>query len=258
MRPRSCRFAPMGERCSPTSPSFWVRPRAGGRSRGLPRRADHRDPELLLGHRGRVLADDPPLEDDEDSVGKGQDLLELERDQKDRASLVTLLDEPPVHELDRADVEAACRLGCDEDPGVAFYLAREHDLLLVATAERGRTCRGSSSAHVVPPEQVTRALDHASRAEPAPARDRRLVIVVQRDVLGERELQHQATALTVFWNVTEPRLEVVVRVFGRDLFVADQHTPAGTSAQTRDRIDQLALSVPVDARDAHDLAGSDP
>ena len=50
------------------------------------------------------------LVDDEDPVGEREDLVELERDEQDRPALVALLDEPPVDELDRADVEAARRL----------------------------------------------------------------------------------------------------------------------------------------------------
>jgi len=37
-----------------------------------------------------------------------------------------------VDELDRADVEASRRLGCDQHLRVAVDLPREHDLLLVA------------------------------------------------------------------------------------------------------------------------------
>ena len=67
---------------------------------------------------GRVLADDLALVDDEDPVGEREDLLELEGDEEDRAALVPLLDEAPVDELDRADVEAARRLGSDQHRGL--------------------------------------------------------------------------------------------------------------------------------------------
>ena len=59
-------------------------------------------------------ADDPALEDDEDAVRERQDLLELERDEQDRAALVALGDEPPVDVLDGAHVEAARRLRGDQ------------------------------------------------------------------------------------------------------------------------------------------------
>ena len=71
----------------------------------------------------------------EDPVGEGEDLLELERHEQDGASLVALLDQPAVHELDRADVEAARGLRGDQNLRVALDLAGEHDLLLVAAGE---------------------------------------------------------------------------------------------------------------------------
>ena len=83
----------------------------------------------------RELTDDLALVDDEDPVGEREDLLELERDEQDAPPLVALLDEPPVDELDRADVEPARRLRGDQDARVAVDLAREHDLLLVAAGE---------------------------------------------------------------------------------------------------------------------------
>ena len=49
--------------------------------------AGHREAELLLGRGRRELADDPALVDDEDAVGEREDLLELERDEQDRAAL---------------------------------------------------------------------------------------------------------------------------------------------------------------------------
>ena len=73
---------------------------------------------------------------DEDAVGEREHLVELERDEQDRAALVALGDEPPVHVLDRADVEAARRLRRDQHVRVARDLARDDDLLLVAARER--------------------------------------------------------------------------------------------------------------------------
>ena len=87
--------------------------------------AGHRDPELLLGRVRRELADDLALVDHEDPVGEREHLLELERHEQHRAALVALLDEAPVDVLDRADVEAARRLGGDQHPRVAGDLAGE-------------------------------------------------------------------------------------------------------------------------------------
>src|SRR5215210_3512497 len=77
--------------------------------------ACHGDPELFLGDAGRVLADDPALVDDEDTVRQRQDLLELERDEQDRPAFVTFFHESAVDELDRPHVKAAGRLCRHED-----------------------------------------------------------------------------------------------------------------------------------------------
>src|SRR5829696_8416916 len=125
-------------------PTWSARPRAAAvraaRTSGRPlaRHARHREPEILAGGVRPVLADDLALEHDEDAVCEREHLLELERDQQDRTALVPLLDEPPVHELDRAHVEAARRLRRDEHLRVAVDLARHDHLLLVAAGERRR------------------------------------------------------------------------------------------------------------------------
>src|SRR6188474_336038 len=109
--------------CRPPPPPSAGREWWSRRDLSLPA-ARHGDSELLLGRGGRELADDLALVDDEDAIGEGQDLLELERDQQHGAALVALLDEPAVHELDRPHVEAARRLRRDEDARIAVDLAR--------------------------------------------------------------------------------------------------------------------------------------
>ena len=112
----------------------------------VPPAAGHRDAELLLGRRRRELTDDLALVHDEDPVGEREDLLELERDEQDAASLVALLDHAAMHELDRADVEPPRRLRGDQDLGVAVDLAGEDDLLLVPAGEAARA-RPSARRH---------------------------------------------------------------------------------------------------------------
>ncbi len=108
----------------------------------------------------RELADDLALVHDEDAVGERQHLLELERDEQHRAPLVALLDEPPVDELDRADVEARASAGRRS-----------------ARSDRGRSrgrgspsagCRPRARAPGVsgPPPRTSNSLDAAA----APAR----------------------------------------------------------------------------------------
>src|SRR5262249_12184560 len=84
----------------PSSPVL-IRQPPVGRSRGLllAPAAEHLEPDLLLAHVGRVLAHDLALVHDEDAIRQRHDLVQLERDQQDRAALVALLDEPGVQVL---------------------------------------------------------------------------------------------------------------------------------------------------------------
>ena len=65
------------------------------------------------------------------------DLVELDRDQQHRLAAVAHVDQPPVDELDGADIDAARRLADDQHARVLLHLARQHDLLLVAAGEIG-------------------------------------------------------------------------------------------------------------------------
>ena len=169
--------------------------------------AEHLEPDLLLGHVGRVLAHDLALVHHQDPVRERQDLVELQRDQQDRAAFVALLHETAVEVLDRAHVEASGRLRGDQHLRVAGDLARRHDLLLVAAREPACARQRTAAAHVELPDQRAGALDEAVREEPAPLRVRRLLVVVQRDVLGDRELEHEAAPLAVLGDVADAGVE---------------------------------------------------
>src|SRR3954464_2979363 len=137
----------------PCEPPEWWRPRARpgrlDRSRRPPTAAGHQESELLLRCVGCDLADDPPLVDHEDAVRERPDLLGLQRHEEDPAPGVALGDEPPMHELDRADVEAARGLMGDQEPGVGRDLTRDADLLLVAARQRRRERRIVAATDVV-------------------------------------------------------------------------------------------------------------
>src|SRR5581483_188837 len=140
------------------------------RSRFLAAAAEHLEADLLLGRVGAVLAHDLPLVDDEDAVRERQDLVQLERQEQDRAALVALLDEAPVDVLDRADVEPARRLGGDQHLRIALDLAGEDHLLLVPARQRSGAGVRAAAAHVEGLDQAARALDQPAREEPAVAR----------------------------------------------------------------------------------------
>ena len=131
--------------------------------------------------------------------------------------------EAAVDELDRADVEPARRLRGDQDARVAVDLAREHDLLLVAAGEAARARLRAAAADVVLLDQPGAALDEAAGNSQPNLRVGRAPVVVQGDVLGDRELEHEAAPLPVLGNVAEPGLEVPVSARGRDVLAGDRH-----------------------------------
>ena len=112
----------------------------------------------------------------------------------------------------------------------------------------------AAAAHVELADQRAGALDQAAREEPAEPGSRRSVVVVQRDVLREAELEHQAAMLAILRNVADARVEHVARAAVRDLLAGDPDRARPGLAQAGDRVDQLGLPVAVHARDPDDLA----
>ena len=82
---------------------------------------------------------------------------------------------------------------------------------------------------------------------------------MQRDVLGDRELEHEAAALAVLRDVPDAGVEHLARrrVRGRRPCPATLIVPSASGAEPGERVDQLGLAVAVDAGDADDLAGAD-
>src|SRR5687768_8740767 len=89
----------------------------------------------LVARLGAGLADDLAVEHDEDAVGEGADLVELDGDEEDGGAGVAQLDEAAVDRLDRADVDAARRLPDEKDGWPSRHFARADELLLVPARE---------------------------------------------------------------------------------------------------------------------------
>src|SRR5262249_28164882 len=92
--------------------------------------------------------------------------------------------------------------------------------------EATRAREGATPADVELADQGLRALHDPVGKGPAPPRVRRLRVVVQREVLRDRELQHEAAPLPVLGNVAESRIECGPRARVRELATADGHGPA--------------------------------
>ena len=206
---------------------------------------------------GRELAHDLALVDDEDAVGQRAHLLELQRDEQDAAARVALGDQAAVDELDRADVQAARGLRGDEHARVARDLARDDALLLVAARQRrGQRCR-AAAAHVVLLDEAGGAVAHAVDQQPAVPRQLGRVVLAQREVLRQGEVQDEAAALAVLGDVRDAVADHAARAGVGQLVAADDDRARVDRPQAGDRLDELALAVAVDAGQGHDLARTD-
>ena len=115
-------------------------------------------------------------------------------------------DDALVDELDRADVEAAGRLGGDEQPQVAAELAGEHDLLLVAAGEPAAPCASMPCVRMSNSLTFSRAKSARCAAlEVARADERRAVAAVEHEVLGDRELADEAVFGAVLGHEADAR-----------------------------------------------------
>ena len=76
---------------------------------------------------------------------------------------------------------------------------------------------------------------------------------MERDVLGDREVEHETSTLAVLWDVADPRVERRPCVGVREFVAGDGHRPALDPLQAGESVDELGLTIAVYARDADDL-----
>ena len=212
---------------------------------------------MLVGDVGPVLGDEPSFVEDEDPIREREDLVELERDEQDGPALVPLLDEPPVHELDRSDVQAPRRLCGDEHARVTRDLPGDHQLLLVPAGERGGKRLRAAAANVELLQQTPSAAEEPLGKKPAELGVGLSTVVVEREVLRQIEVEDEPVPVPVLGDVPLARVEGAPCAAPGDVLAGDDNPPGGGPPQPRERVDELALAVPVDAGDADDLPGPD-
>ena len=172
------------------------------------------------------------------------------------AALVALLDEAPVDELDRADVEAARRLRRDQHAsGRARPRARSRPSAGSRPRATPPASAGRRRGRRTPAAAARARATSRARVEPAEARVRRLVVVVEREVLGQREVEHEPAPVAVLGDVARARRRANR---GRSSPVTSS-PPIATRPPTTGRRPAIAsissrLAVAVDAGDADDLA----
>ena len=134
-------------------------------------------------------------------------------------------DQPPVHELDRADVEPARRLRGDQQLRVARRSRARCTTfcwLPPDSEARERAC-GRRRARRTPAAAAARARACASATSQPRRDDRRLAVVAQREVLGQREVEHQPAPVAVLGDVADAGVEWTrARRAPRDVVPADR------------------------------------
>src|SRR4029450_12861914 len=97
----------------------------------------HQEAErMVVGGGAGHVRDDAAVVHDEDPVGQGKDLVELDRDDEQRLAGVAQRHQAPVDELDRADVDPAGGLADPQHVRLRIELPGQPDLLLIAARER--------------------------------------------------------------------------------------------------------------------------
>src|SRR6516164_8798845 len=208
--------------------------------------AGHQQAEVLLGDGGRAEGNDLALVHDGDAVGQGVDLVELGRDDHHRHALVPLGDQALVYKLDRADVEAAGRLADDHQLDVAAHLPGDHDLLLIAAGQRPGRRRGGRGPNVILLDALDRRFPDGVQVQRDAGGVRRPVVDVEDEVVGDREVGHEAILGTILRYVADARVQPGT---GRGVAQvgAVQQYGAGRGPQAHQRLAQLGLAVPLDA-----------
>src|SRR5262249_14398073 len=136
--------------------------------------------------------------------GKSHHLFELDRDEKDRASGVAMLQQLAMDELDGADVHAACRLAGEQQPRTARELARDDQLLLIAAREACPAPAWPAGPQVeLIHEGRAMALDGAA-VEKQAVDKRPIALIAKQRRFARGETADHAKALTILWHMGEP------------------------------------------------------
>ena len=159
-----------------------------------------------------------------------------------------------MHELDRSDIEAARRLGRDEQTQVTAQLAGEHDLLLVTTREPADLGGDALGAHVELADLLGREGRQGVELQRSGLDEGLARVPVEHEVLGDRELTDETVFLAVFGHETHARVENTARRLADQLGAVEGDRAENARLQAHDRLGELGLAVALNAGDAEDLA----
>ena len=221
----------------------------------LQRSTGHVRPEVAGCHGGGIEGGhQSAAKHDHDGVGQPDQFVEVGADQQCGQTGSACCPELVPHCGLGADIDTTGRMRRDQHRRVGAHLAPDDQLLLVAA----RQCVGGhvdvGSANVERVADVFGGVAHSFAVHPEAARERLLRLVAERGVLPERRRQQQTFTLAILWDVAEPVLAATPYRGVRDVLAehgdrARLHLPCSD-----DCIDQLRLSVALDAGDADHLA----
>ena len=160
--------------------------------------------------------------------------------------------------LDRADVQTAGWLDCDQQLRLLIDLAGDDGLLLVAAGHTaGDGGRALAAAHVILLDKALGVFLHGGLFDEAVVLELGLPIALQNHIVRQRVIQHQAVLVAVLRDMAHTRLAALADGGVGDVLAFQLDGTGGGLFQAGNAVDQFALAVAVDTGDADDLARAD-
>ena len=173
-----------------------------------------------------------------------------------RAAARPQVEELAVDELGGADIDAARRLGGEQDLRLVGDLAGEQRLLQVAAGERAGARVGTGGADVEAVDLVAGELADRLAVEDAAPGERRPADPGQRHAFRQRQRADHADRHAVLRHAADAaRLDEARGQAGHHLAV-EFDGAAGRGKHAGDHVGERPLAVAGDAGDADDLAGA--
>ena len=158
-----------------------------------------------------------------------------------------------MDELDRAQIDAARRVGGEEEIARLREFARHDDLLLVAARELPRGREWPARADVEGLEHAVRICADGGAIESRARAERRFAVAAEDEVVGQRVIEHEPALQAIGRHMRDTALLDGAWGEAAQVQAGVLHGPLDDASQPGQRLDELVLPVALDARHAHDL-----
>src|SRR5579862_3953662 len=179
--------------------------------------------------------------DDQQPPADSEQLVEVARNQQDSAAAPCEVENRAMHFGGRGEVEAAADIVRDDHLRLRRDRARHLEALPIPARQRAGNSLGAGRANPKTLDQLTRELDRTRSVQPS----------VRRHPVPERTCENQVFPQP---HVEDETVEVAILRYYR-YRAGGNYLPVARLAHIREQFDQLGLSIPVNAGDAHDLPG---